>query len=105
MSTRACSNPSDLWDRRSWLILLVSGVMTVALSSCRKTVTKYRPDGTPYDEKEDDWVGTLAAIIVVGIVIGGIAAAARRNRDDDDCECDPDVVRLLDREGKPIERG
>ena len=61
----------------------IAALMAVAgLSGCTKTVTKYRPDGTPYTEEEDDWVATLAAIVIFFIVVGAIAVA--RSRDDDD---------------------
>ena len=73
----------------------IAALMAVAsLSGCTKTVTKYRPDGTPYTEEEDDWVSTLAAIVIFFIVIGAIAVA-RNNDDDGESSMDYDGNRLF----------
>jgi hypothetical protein len=65
------------YSRRSFLI-----VGFAVLAGCKKTVTKYHADGTPYSVEEDDPVATLAAVILLLLLIGGIAAAVAANKED-----------------------
>ena len=67
-------------SRRRFLNDAALAALAISLYGCTKSVTKYRPDGTPYTEEEEDWVGTLAAIVLLLLVVGAIAA---RNRDDE----------------------
>ena len=71
---------SRIVSRREFLNDVALIALAISLSSCEKSVTKYRPDGTPYTEKEEDWVGTLAAVFLLILVLGVIAAG---NRDDE----------------------
>ena len=63
-------------------LFLFKSVLAAGLAGCTKSVTKYRADGTPYTVEEDDWVATLAAVILALLAIGAIAVVAGSNSDD-----------------------
>lgn len=69
---------SRIVSRREFLNDAALVALAISLSGCTKSVTKYRPDGTPYTEEEDDWVGTLAAVVLFILVLAIIAS----NKDD-----------------------
>lgn len=56
-----------------------AALVAISLAGCTKSVTKYRADGTPYTEEEEDWIGTLAAFLLFCICLGIMAA----NKEDD----------------------
>lgn len=70
---------SRIVSRREFLSDTALAALAISLYGCTKSVTKYRPDGTPYTEKEDDWVGTLAAVVLFIVVLAIIGS----NRDDE----------------------
>jgi hypothetical protein len=66
---------SRIISRREFLSNAALAALAISLYGCTKSVTKYRPDGTPYTVKEEDWVGTLAAVVLFFIVLGAMAVA------------------------------
>ena len=85
---------SKIFSRREFLNNAALVVFATSLSSCTKTVTKYRPDGTPYTEEVEDWM----AIALLFIVLGALAAArssSGSSQNDEDERKDP-----LDEEGE-----
>lgn len=70
---------SRIVSRREFLSDTALAALAISLYGCTKSVTKYRADGTPYTEKEDDWVGTLAAVFLFIVVLAIIGS----NRDDE----------------------
>jgi hypothetical protein len=55
------------------------------LSSCKqqRTVTKYDENGKPYSAQEDDWLGTLAVVVLVLLLVGIVAGVSASNKKDD----------------------
>ncbi|MBW7989268.1 MAG: hypothetical protein FVQ84_04525 [Planctomycetes bacterium] len=66
---------SRIVSRREFLTDTALAALAISLYGCTKSVTKYRADGTPYTEKEDDWVGTLAAVVLFFVVLAALAAS------------------------------
>ena len=65
---------SRIVSRREFLNDAALVALAICLYGCTKSVTKYRPDGTPYTEKEEDWVGTVAAAFLLILVLAIIGS-------------------------------
>ena len=85
----------EFLNSTAWAALIAAA----GLSGCTKTVTKYRPDGTPYTEEKDDWVATLAAIVILCIV-AGVMAASKNNDSDGRSSMDYNGNRLFPEDDK-----
>lgn len=61
------------------LVIFTAAAFLFLVTGCERTVTMYDKDGKPYSAKEPDPWGTIAGIILTGLVIGAIAVAADSN--------------------------
>ena len=66
-------------SRREFLSDAALMTLAVCLSGCTRTVTKYRPDGTPYTEEKEDPLLTLAGVILVLLIVGAVAASRNKS--------------------------
>jgi len=67
-------------SRREFLSDAALTALAACLPGCTKSVTRYRQDGTPYTVKEEDWVGTLAAVFLFILALGVIAASRQDDK-------------------------
>jgi len=72
---------TKILSRRNFISNAALSALAVCLLGCTKAVTRYRPDGTPYTEDVEDPLATLAAFVLLLIIIGAYAAS-KRNEDD-----------------------
>ena len=72
---------TKILSRRNFINKASLSALAVCIFGCTKTVTRYRPDGTPYTEDVEDPVATLAAVVLLLIIVGAYAAS-KRNSDD-----------------------
>jgi hypothetical protein len=66
-------------SRRKFLSDATLMTLAACLAGCTKTVTKYRPDGTPYTVKENDPVASLAGVVLLLLLLAA-AASSKSNK-------------------------